>query len=504
MTGRREMGLSANAARQRVRRYPRDELLCGIGRRASQEAGARYPNTGTDDGKLALVRQGYLLLLAGICVTRCNNHRRTRVTDRAVDGLVNDLFNVWDSGPDAPESTNALQRSLSRTSYVQMPFQNEPWPPLMRTLCLYGDDPRFGPPAITKTQWHEIVGVSVEQFLQIGFLMFVAAMQNGGAIDRTVFDPQRFDQIVPPLTTAEVLETADLWLSKPVADLTALGRANSRDKSDLWGFNPFFEYPIALLENGTYVMPSPLGVLQRLSPQGVFFIVRDATETGEKSSQIGMTLRHFSDALGKRFERYVGEQLTLLQHITLHPEITYDRGQKKSVDYIVETPEAIVLVEVKSTPPDIATRSGIDLDSGKMGQMLTKACSQITRSAEMIEQGHPKFPNRAGRPMRGLILTREQFYNLPLAFIGNTKLTAKVPTSVWSSQQLEHAIPTLINDPGCGARLLESLASATDRLQTTTEPLTPTLNPLLSDLWEQWGNTWPGNTNHDDVNPDAR
>ena len=499
MTSRREQGLSANAVRQRVRRYPRDELLCGIGHVASQ-ARAGYPNSGTDASKRAQVQEGYLMLLAGICVTRCNNHRRTRVTDHAVDELVNDLFNVWDSGLDGPEATDALQRSLSRTFYVQMPFQNEPWPPLMRTLCLYGDDLRFGPPAITRTQWHEIVGVSVEQFLQIGFLMFVAAMQNGGTIDRAVFDPQRFNHVVPPLTIAEVLETADLWLTKPVADLTALGRANSPDESDLWGFNPFFEYPIALLENGTYVMPSPLGVLQRLSPQGLFFIVRDATE----SSQIGTTLRHFADALGKRFERYVGEQLTLLQHIKLRREITYDKGQKKSVDYIVETPEVIVLVEVKSTPPDAATRSGIDLDSGKMGQVLTKACSQITRSAEMIEQGHPKFPHSADRPVRGLIVTREQFYNLPVAFIGDTTLTAKVPTSVWSSQQLEHAIPTLINDPDCGARLLESLASATDRLRTTTEPLTPTRNPLLWDLWEQWGHTWPGkHTNHDDINSDA-
>ena len=95
------------------------------------------------------------------------------------------------------------------------------------------------------------------------------------------------------------------------------------------------------------------------------------------------------------------------QHIKLHSEITYEKGQKKSVDFIIETPEAIVLVEVKSTPPDAATRSGIDLDTGKMNQMLTKACSQITRSADMIEQRHAKFPDKNGRPLRGLIITRE-------------------------------------------------------------------------------------------------
>ena len=473
MTGHRERGLRADAVRQRVRRYPRDDLLRGIGRVASQEATAKPLKFQNGACKWARVREGYLLLLAGVCVTRCNNHRSGRVTDHAVGELVDDVHNIWDPGLDGPDVDEALRRTLSRTFWVQMPFQNEPWPPLMRTLCLYGDDPQFGPSAISGTQWSKIVGVSLGQFLQIGFLMYVAALRNGGAIDRAVLDPDRFDQIVPPLTIAEVLETADVWLTKPAADLAALGRANSPDEDDLWAFNPFFEYPVALLDDGTYVMPSPLGVLQRLSPQGVYFIVRDAIKNG----LLDTTHQHFSDALGSRFERYIGAQLAQLQHIKLHSEITYEKGQKKSVDFIIETPEAIVLVEVKSTPPDAATRSGIDLDTGKMNQMLTKACSQITRSADMIEQRHAKFPDKNGRPLRGLIITREHYYNLPVAFIGNTMPTASVPTSVWSSQLLEHAIPALIDDPDCGKRLLEALAPDTERLYSTADPLRLGHNP---------------------------
>ena len=487
MVSRRERKLSPREVRQRVRRYPRDELLRGIGSLAASAAQSRYQDSSPDDSGMAAIQEGYLLLLAGVCVTRCNNDRSPPVTEDAIGELVNDLYALRDPSIDGPEQGAALQRELSRMAYVQMPFQNEPWPPLMRTMCLYGDDPRFGEPALGEAQWREIVGVSMDQFLRIGFLMYVAAIQNDGAIDRTVFDPERFDQIVAPLNIAEALAVADEWLTKPVADLAASGRTHSPDEDDFWGYNPFFEYPIALLQDGTYVMPSPLAVLQRLSPQGAFFIVRDAIENG----QIDGTVRSFSDALGTRFERYIGEQLRQMQHITLHPEITYNRGQNRSVDYIIETPQVLVLVEAKSTAPDAATRGGIDLDTGTMGQTLDRACKQITRSAQEIQQGNPLFPQQDGRPMRGLVVTREPFYNLPFAFIGNTMPSASVPTSVWSSQILEHAIASLTDEVDCGTQLLGVLADNTVILDTSIGSLPPRHNPLLGDLWEQWHLTWP-------------
>ena len=487
MVSRRERELSPREVRQRVRRYPRDKLLRGIGRLTASAARSRHDGSAPDNGWIAAIQEGYLLLLAGVCVTRCNNDRSPPVTENAIGELVNDLYALRDPGIDGPEQGAALQRELSRMMYVQMPFQNEPWPPLMRTLCLYGDDPRFGEPALGDTRWQDIVGVPMDQFLRIGFLMYVAAIQNDGAIDRAVFDPERFDPIVAPLNIAEALAVADEWLTKPVAELAAAGRAHSPNEDDFWGYNPFFEYPIALLRDGNYVMPSPLAVLQRLSPQGAFFIVRDAIENG----QIDGTVRSFSDALGTRFERYIGEQLRQMQHITLHPEITYNRGQNRSVDYIIETPQVLVLVEAKSTAPDAATRGGIDLDTGTMGQTLDRACKQITRSAQEIQQGNPLFPQQDGRPMRGLVVTREPFYNLPFAFIGNTMPSASVPTSVWSSQILEHAIASLTDEVDCGTQLLGVLADNTDTLDTSIGSLPPLPNPLLGDLWEQWHLTWP-------------
>ena len=78
-----------------------------------------------------------------------------------------------------------------------------------------------------------------------------------------------------------------------------------------------------------------------------------------------------------------------------------------------------------------------------------------------------------------------------MLLIGGMMPTASVPTTVWSSQALEHATAPLIEDQDCGKRLLEALAPDTDRLYTTTDPLTLGHNPLLKGLWDQWELDWP-------------
>ena len=173
----------------------------------------------------------------------------------------------------------------------------------------------------------------------------------------------------------------------------------------MWRFNPIYEWPIAILDDGTYVIPSPLGVLQRLGPQGLYFVGRDAVDADPDA------FRAFTQDLGDRFERYVGAQLEFIQHAQIHPEIVYD-DDKNSVDYIIETPQVLILVEVKSAAPDIKTRSGIFPEDGEMQRKIKKACRQITRSSTLIDQGQPDFPALAGRPMRGLVVTREPYFNL--------------------------------------------------------------------------------------------
>ena len=420
--------------------------------------------------------EGYLFQLAGICVTNCNNHRSVPVDEGAVGDLLNGLHNVWSPELDRARGEEVWQRILSRVAYQQMPYQMSQAEPLSRTLCLFGSDPRFGEPVFEDGRWESILGVPLEEFLMIAFIMYSAAVYNAGGISRETFFIERVRQAFEPVGVDRALQAVDSWLARPVDDLARLGQEMTPDPDDLWRFNPFYEWPIAILDDGTYVTPSPLGVLQRLGPQGLYFVGRDANPDA---------FRAFTKALGLRFERYIGVQLGFIRHAELHSEIVYDDDQK-SVDYIIETPEVLVLVEAKSVAPNIATRSGIFPDHGDVERNIERACRQITRSATLIEQGHPDFPALNGRQMRGLVVTREQYFNLPLPFLTDVVKPASIPTTIVSSQQLEGVIPALSDDVDCGTSLLGALASDPEIVETSLDPLPLGRNQLLGEIADRW------------------
>jgi hypothetical protein len=109
--------------------------------------------------------------------------------------------------------------------------------------------------------------------------------------------------------------------------------------------------------------------------------------------------------MGHLFEAYVGRNLRLLPDTDLHPEVIYADGPKgrnmlKSVDWIVEFPDLVLLVEVKATMPTEAVRLG-DLDGApKAWDKVGKACCQIDAVAGYLRDGHPAYAHirPAGRP----------------------------------------------------------------------------------------------------------
>ncbi|MXW80692.1 MAG: hypothetical protein F4Z57_17270 [Gemmatimonadetes bacterium] len=481
MHHRRNLQVRPAEFRQRVRRFPRDDLLRGIAQASAREVLNRTSSPDTHEEKLSVVREGYLFQIAGVCVTHCNNHRNPVVDDAAVGDLLDGFFSTRPPELDGSRELRTWQRYLSRVAYIQMPYQLSPWEPLARTLCLFGEDRRFGEPVFENRRWEAILGITLEEFLKIAFIMYAAAVRNPGGILRETLLAPNVRPAFEPVGAERALQVVDSWLARPVADLAQLGQEETLDPDDLWRFNPFYEWPIAIMDDGTYVTPSPLGVLRRFGPQGMYFIGRDAVDADANPD----AFRAFTKALGLRFERYIGVQLGFIQHAQLHPEIVYD-DEQRSVDYIIETPEVLVLVEVKSVAPNIDTRSGIFPDNGDVERNIQRACQQITKSAALIEQGHPDFPALDGRQMRGLVVTREPYFNLPLPFLTDVVQPASIPTTVVSSQELEVAIPALYEAVDCGTALLGALASEGDAVKTSLNPLPVDRNLLLDEIADRW------------------
>ena len=455
---RRNVQVKPSALRQRVRRFPRDELLVNIALLSSQIT--------QEDDPFAPITEGCLAQLAGICVTYCNNDRTTPVNDSVVKDLLVGFHNVWPDELDRDHDGDVWSRVLSRMIYQQGPYQIPAAKSSARSLCLFGNDTRFGEPVLVDGRWEAMLGVSLGEFLMIGHLMSVVA-RACGVISRDVLLSDCFRPIFGSDRSECALRVVDSWFAQPVDELTSRGKEMSPDADDLWRFNPFYEWPIARMgDDTTYVIPSALGVCQRLSPQGFYFIVREADPDG---------FTDFASRLGNRFEQYIGAQLDSIQHAQVHSEIVYDG--KRSVDYIIDTLEALILVEVKSAAPDIETRSGVFPKNGDVQRKITKACQQITASVKQIQEGHPLFPRLNGRPMRGMVVTREHYMNLLPPLMPDVVQPASIPTVVVSSQQLEDVISTLSTDTQCGATLLNAMSSDTADLRTSFDSLPPGEQP---------------------------
>ena len=238
MHHRRNHRVRPDEFRRRVRRFPRDALLRGIASMAAKEANQRNLGLSFRDEKFSVVREGYLFQIAGICVTHCNNHRNTPVNDEAVNDLIDGLHSVLPAELTRSHELRTWLPVLSRMAYQQMPYQVSPWEPMMRSLCLFGDDSRFGEPVFEDGRWEAILGVTLQRFLMIGFIMHLAAIRNEGRISRATLISDHVRPTFEPVGVDAALQVVDSWLVLPVDELANLGREHTPDADDLWRFNP--------------------------------------------------------------------------------------------------------------------------------------------------------------------------------------------------------------------------------------------------------------------------
>ena len=93
--------------------------------------------------------------------------------------------------------------------------------------------------------------------------------------------------------------------------------------------------------------------------------------------------------------------------------------------------------------------------------------------------------------MRGLVVTREPYFNLPLPFLTDVVRPASIPTTIVSSQHVEGVIPTLSDDADCGTSLLGALGSDPDTVKASLDPLPLGRNQLLGDIGDRWQDEHP-------------
>ncbi|MGB3676281.1 MAG: hypothetical protein WA988_17760 [Candidatus Nanopelagicales bacterium] len=377
------------------------------------------------------------------------------------------------AGPDR------LRHVFNHFAYEQFGYQMSEMESIGRTLVLLSDHSLGCSGAPSVDDWRAALGVTLEEFMRIGFLINAAALAHRGSIDRGILKKDVLSVIFAPLKSDHVLDTIDRWFAASLDELRVAGRRSEVSGAERWSLSPLVGKPVVALPDGRYVIPWPRLVLDRITPTGLYHIGRDA---------FGPI---FPDALGTMFQNYVGSQLALLRYASVRPEIVYGKSSSRSVDYFIVTPDVVVLVEVKAARPIWATRLGDPLGDEDTAKKVGYAFTQIERTAGHIRSCHPAFSTiPADRPLRGLVVTLEPFHLVNSSFYSDVLVQSSIPITVASSLELEGTVAALLSASDTGARLHDALTpegpgKATD-LRKAAEGLANKPNPPLDEAWQQF------------------
>ncbi|MFP5355459.1 MAG: hypothetical protein ACLGIK_09985, partial [Gemmatimonadota bacterium] len=222
----------------------------------------------------------------------------------------------------------------------------------------------------------------------------------------------------------------------------------------------------------------------RVSPTGLYFDGVDAWGSA------------FTDSLGCGFETYIGRQLDHLEHVDVHPEITFGSPEQRTVDYFVVTDEIVLLVEVKASRPVTAMRHGTEAADEDFVRKIGHAVGQIRRTMDMLAAGHPavgRIPR--DRPVRGLIVTLEPFHLANTFLFEDLIPPPREGLAIASSHEVEGVVAALADRTDVGHRLLRAFDRAPPTppsLSSAAEDLESGPNPILDDAWGRFTAVFDG------------
>jgi hypothetical protein len=225
---------------------------------------------------------------------------------------------------------------------------------------------------------------------------------------------------------------------------------------------------------GLAFAPSPDEIYRRASAEGVVY------------EGLGKYGTHFTTDVGHFFEGYIGRQLGLIENAEVFPEAHYftREGQKKTVDWLIVLPSAVLLVECKSVLPrrDVVEgwatfRDGHD--------QIRKGYEQIAATVDAIGAARPELKHiPLDRPFMGLVVTLGAF---PAA--NDTEVLGKPPRGVVSGSVDAEFIEGFVTMPGTDIdafvqRMLEMPLGQFAEPRNLTDGLRTSANALLEEAFD--------------------
>ncbi len=411
--------------------------------------------------------------LAAACkaaIVHGNEHRAAGVTMQDLRDVCGELVNVGDPFIDDKK----LGSFLVRVAYEQFPYQVHPFNDLARTRALLIESAEQTAQGVIKPEfWSSVLSCSLDELVGLAIFLHSGALRNCGIYNPGWLCQPNFKEvfdILPRPVIERVVASHFVVTRGRFRELAAQSQLQD-PQLKRYEFNPLLVGPFIELEGQRPIAPILRPILYRATPGSLYYVGVEAAGTV------------FTEALGRVFEHYVGRQLQLCGPDALIPEVGYDTG-KKSVDFIVVMPKAILLVEAKATPLTQHARLGGDRLQMDFARAAGKGIDQIERTAGLIRARHPAFSAiPADRAILGLVVTMEPYYqcDTDLVFRRNA---GSVPTSLCSAWELEQLMSLV--SLRADEVLLKMSASTRGSISHALQTLTIGCNEVLDQAWSKY------------------
>ncbi|WP_157519394.1 hypothetical protein [Modestobacter sp. Leaf380] len=423
--------------------------------------------------------------LAGVARTilaNASDHRGNPPVDNDLRSLCSQFVNLEDPDLALPSGDDRFSSLLRKMAFEQFAEQYSPHENLARSYSLFVDHAVGVSNALTPSDWTEILGVSFDDFMRIGFFLHATLLGASGVISREEIQGAAVDIVLGEIGPGRTLGAIDRHFADSLEGHVRWTQSMELPQREKWSPNSLQRRPLISLA-GHFLGPVPHFLIDRVSPSGLYFIGMESVGSA------------FSDALGEMFERYVGSQLSQLEAAIVEPEVEYWEGKnaKKSCDYFWIFPEVVVLVEVKTARPTIDYRSGKVDAVGDAKRKVGQAYKQILNTERLIVDHHPAFAHiPTDRPRLGMVVTLEPFHLRQTGLDGVSWLQGGIPVGVLGAHDLEELLTHAIGEVGVGAALLDAPRTEMGGIDflPAVQGYPFKKNPLLEAAFEAWC-TWP-------------
>ena len=379
---------------QQVRRFPRTQLLSACALVSSHQIAA--PNN--QEKEFAIPPFAVAGVARAAAIWANDNRPDQRIEEITIRRLCKAFIDVHDPFIDDMQ----LEAFFCRMANEQLTLQGALFNDVARTQALLVDAAaEYGSTLITESFWRSVIGCTTHELFAVALMLHASAIANRGRFDPTWLEQPNFDpihKIIPKSTILDVFRKQFSATPKVLRELASIDQPQGN--LERYAFNPLRTRPIVDCGNGPHVAPVAQLLMLRAGPGVLYY---DAIKEGG---------RQFTSELGHVFQFYVGKQLRLTQG-KVYDEVVFDgqSGQQRSVDFIVELPEAVLLVECKAIPMRADGRRGQSQMHDDIAKTPGKAADQIDATVALIHSNHPAFAFvPRDRPLVGIIVTLDPYY----------------------------------------------------------------------------------------------